>query len=130
MLFRSYRRPLLKGRPSNRTHRAGVRRSGTAARVRCASSYSKGSTNRVSMVEDKIPPITTVANGRCTSAPVPVAIAIGKNPNEATSAVISTGRKRVSVPSRIASAKAWPCSLKLRIKLINTNPFSIYWIMS
>lgn len=29
------------------------------------------------MVDDRMPPITTVANGRCTSAPVPVARAIG-----------------------------------------------------
>jgi hypothetical protein len=35
------------------------------------------------------PPITTVAKGRCTSAPVLVAIAIGMNPRLATSAVIT-----------------------------------------
>ena len=43
--------------------------------------------------------MTTVASGRCTSAPVPVASAIGTKPSEATSAVISTGRRRVSAPS-------------------------------
>ena len=53
-----------------------------------------------------MPPITTVASGRCTSAPVPMAIAIGKNPNDATKAVTNTGRKRVIVPSLTASTKA------------------------
>ena len=38
-----------------------------------------------------MPPITTVASGRCTSAPGPVASAIGTNPSEATRAVIKTG---------------------------------------
>ncbi len=45
-----------------------------------------------------MPPITTVAKGRCTSAPVPVARAMGINPSEATRAVMSTGRNRVIDP--------------------------------
>ena len=40
------------------------------------------------MVDVRIPPMTTVASGRCTSAPGPVAMAIGTKPNEATSAVM------------------------------------------
>jgi len=36
------------------------------------------------MVELNNPPITTVASGRCTSAPVEVAIAIGTKPRLAT----------------------------------------------
>ena len=36
-----------------------------------------GNTNSVKIVEDRIPPITTVAKGLCTSAPVPTAMAIG-----------------------------------------------------
>ena len=40
-----------------------------------------------------MPPMTTVASGRWTSAPAPVAMAIGTKPRLATSAVISTGRK-------------------------------------
>ena len=43
-----------------------------------------------------MPPITTVAKGRWTSAPVPVAKAIGIKPREATNAVIKTGRNRMS----------------------------------
>ena len=38
-----------------------------------------------------IAPITTVAKGLCTSAPAPLLTAIGKNPNDATNAVINTG---------------------------------------
>ena len=49
-----------------------------------------------------MPPMTTVASGRCTSAPVPTFSAIGTKPSDATSAVISTGRSRVSAPSRMA----------------------------
>src|SRR5437660_278335 len=40
--------------------------------------------------------MTTVARGFWTSAPVPVASAIGTKPSEATRAVMTTGRKRVS----------------------------------
>ena len=35
--------------------------------------------------------MTTVANGRCTSAPAEVATAIGTKPNEATKPVRKTG---------------------------------------
>lgn len=50
-----------------------------------------------------IPPITTVASGRCTSEPAPTLSAIGTKPSEATSAVIITGRSLVKAPSRTAS---------------------------
>ena len=56
--------------------------------------YVAGITSRVKSVEVINPPITTVASGRCTSAPTVVAIAMGINPSEATSAVIRTGRNR------------------------------------
>ena len=52
----------------------------------------------VSNVDVTSPPITTVASGRCTSAPSPVERAIGRNPSEATRAVIVTGRRRSRVP--------------------------------
>ena len=61
--------------------------------------YNNGKTNRVKKVAVSKPPITTVANGFCTSAPAPCESAIGKNPNDATVAVINTGRKRILVPS-------------------------------
>lgn len=41
-----------------------------------------------------------------TSAPVPVASAMGTNPSEATRAVINTGRRRVNAPSKIASSSS------------------------
>ena len=53
-----------------------------------------GNTSKVSSVLVIRPPITTVASGRCTSAPSPWESAIGRKPIDATSAVINTGRKR------------------------------------
>ncbi|ODT86099.1 MAG: hypothetical protein ABS69_00275 [Nitrosomonadales bacterium SCN 54-20] len=51
-----------------------------------------------------MPPITTVASGRWTSAPVPVASAMGANLSAATNAVINTGLNRVnSLPIRVAN---------------------------
>ena len=47
--------------------------------------------------------MTTVASGRCTSLPGAVDTAIGMNPNEATSAVMSTGLRRSSAACRMAS---------------------------
>ena len=75
-------------------------------------------------MEDMIPPITTVAKGRWTSAPVPVAKAIGTNPREATKAVIKTGRNRMSDPCRIASSSATPSFRSLSMKEIITIPFN------
>ena len=76
-----------------------------------------------------IPPITTVASGRCTSAPAPVAIAIGTNPTEATSAVDNTGRNRSCAPCRTASSTgSGSPSRPSRSALIwsmRTKPFSI-----
>ena len=71
-----------------------------------------------------MPPITTVARGRCTSAPIPVARAMGTNPREATKAVISTGRSRVSDPCRMASSKGTSWSRNLLIKEMMTIPFN------
>jgi hypothetical protein len=59
-------------------------------------------------VEVMMPPMTTVASGRCTSAPAPVATAMGTKPKLATSAVISTGRSRVSEPSIAAAITSRP----------------------
>ena len=49
--------------------------------------------------------MTTVASGRCTSAPAEVDSAIGRKPSEATVAVISTGRRRTSVPRNRRAAR-------------------------
>ena len=48
-----------------------------------------------------MPPMTTVASGRWTSAPAPCERAIGTKPSAATSAVIMTGFSRVAAPRRI-----------------------------
>ena len=39
------------------------------AALECAKRYRTGRTSKVKAVEDRMPPITTVASGRCTSAP-------------------------------------------------------------
>src|SRR3546814_6587401 len=52
----------------------------TPDRSRCSRRYNAGNTNRVSSVEDTMPPITNVASGRCTAAPVPTFRAIGRKP--------------------------------------------------
>ena len=58
------------------------------------------------MVENSNPYTITVANGRCTSLPIPVAIEAGKSPNIATEAVINTGRKRCFAPFTTADNKS------------------------
>ena len=42
--------------------------------------------------------MTTVASGRCTSAPARVDSAIGRKPIAATSAVVITGRRTAAAP--------------------------------
>jgi hypothetical protein len=83
-----------------------------------------GNTSSVRAVDERMPPMTTVASGRWTSAPVPVAMAIGMKPSDATRAVISTGRRLPSEPSRIACSTVRPSSRSLRMKEISTSPFS------
>ena len=55
----------------------------------------------VNTVETINPPMITVARGRCTSAPADVAMAIGTKPNDATSPVRNTGRRRCLHPLKI-----------------------------
>ena len=50
-------------------------------------------TIRVNTVDTINPPMTTVASGRCTSAPADVATAIGTNLNEASSPVRNEERR-------------------------------------
>src|SRR6266404_4576576 len=78
--------------------------------VPSAHAYSTGKRSKVRNVELRIPPITTVASGRCTSAPDPLASAIGTNPRLATNAVISTGLSRVKAPSHTAFRTVRPSS--------------------
>src|ERR1043165_9788103 len=61
--------------------------------------YSTRRTSSDITIAPITPPITTVASGRCTSAPIPVLNAIGKKPRLATKVVINTGRSRVVAAS-------------------------------
>ena len=84
----------------------GPRRSSLTGAVpsRNIQRYTVGNTKRVNAVDVTSPPITTVAKGRCTSAPAPEDNAIGTKPRLATSAVMSTGRRRVC---RTCTVSAW-----------------------
>jgi len=57
-----------------------------------------GNTTSVRMLDVITPPMTTVASGRCTSAPAPTEMAIGRKPRASVVAVISTGRRRSMAP--------------------------------
>src|SRR5512139_866783 len=88
-------------------------------------SYRTGSSTRVSRVELSRPPTTTVASGRCVSAPTPEDSNIGTRPRIATLAVISTGRSRRTVPSVTASRTLRPLPRNSFRKLTSTMPFSM-----
>ena len=72
------------------------------------STYSTRSTSSDITIAPITPPMTTVASGRCTSAPMPVLNAIGRKPRLATSVVISTGRSRVIAACVTASSSGRP----------------------
>lgn len=78
-------------------------------------------------MEEIIPPITTVASGLCTSAPVPVFSAIGTKPRLATKAVIKIGLNLVNAPFIIASSSFIPSSCKFRIKETITIAKFVLW---
>lgn len=62
-----------------------------------------GKMNNVMSILETTPPITTVASGRCTSAPTPLLKAIGKKPTLATADVIRIVRKQLSEASVTAA---------------------------
>ena len=79
----------------------------------------------VSNVAVKRPPITTVANGRCTSAPAEADTAIGKKPSMAAVAVSKIGRIRSFVPKMILLfMSVTPSCLSELKRLISTSPLS------
>ena len=85
--------------------------------------YKMGNTNNVSNVEVNNPPITTVANGRCTSAPADAEIAIGKKPKTSVKAVNIIGLILRFVPSMILSLRlVTPSSFNSFSPLIITRP--------
>lgn len=71
-------------------------------------SYKTGKNINVSNVNVINPPITTVANGLCTSESIDADKAIGKKPKLATQAVMSTGRRRRRALAKTASIVAAP----------------------
>src|SRR6266853_3988719 len=79
------------------------------------SQYRAGSANSVRMSVDSSPPTTTVANGRWTSDPMPVARAAGTIPSMATTIIMRTGRIWASAPRITASRASIPISLRLRL---------------
>src|SRR5262245_28961055 len=74
--------------------------------------YRLGSTNNVNKRVDSKPPTTTVASGRCTSDPMPVARAAGTIPNSATRIIINTGRNCAFAPAMAASFAVTPGSCR------------------
>lgn len=76
------------------------------------------------MVEVISPPMTTLASGRCTSLPGEVESAIGTNPRLATSAVMSTGRRRSAAPVRTASSSGCPAARSALRCVTSTTPLS------
>jgi hypothetical protein len=74
--------------------------------------------------------MTTVASGRCTSAPVEVATAMGINPELATQAVINTGRNLRRAPPRHdllteVCPSAFPCCYPLSLWIATLYPVEI-----
>lgn len=65
--------------------------------------YRTDNTISVSKVDEIMPPMTTVASGFCTSAPIRVESIIGKKPKMSTSAVMRTGLNRTNDPVRTIS---------------------------
>lgn len=60
-----------------------------------------GNTQRLKIIAQSIPPITTRASGRELSDPIPWETAAGNNPMAAIIAVIMTGRILLATPSRM-----------------------------
>src|SRR3546814_18842292 len=71
---------------------------GPSSRRPCTHRYNAGNTGRVSKDEEMTPPITTVANGRWTSAPAPTLHPLSPTPHISTRDPITNGRRRVHPP--------------------------------
>ena len=59
----------------------------------------------------KMPTMTTVASGRCTSEPALVESAIGRKPRPATAAVVRTARIELVEPFLTAASSERPSSI-------------------
>jgi hypothetical protein len=67
--------------------------------------------------------MTTVASGRCTSAPVSVASAIGTKPRGPTSAVMMTGRNRVSALTQMECSSSKGAQVVTDLWPVETQSF-------
>jgi len=76
---------------------------------------SVGIASRLQIGDSSMPPTTTQASGCCTCAPMPVEIAAGTRPMQAESPVMKICRMRVSPARMIASSRASPSSMFLRM---------------
>ena len=82
-------------------------------------------TKSVRTVAENSPPMTTVASGRCTSAPADCDTAIGMNPSMAAAAVSRMGRMRSRVPVRMRRLRlSIPSALSVLNRLTSTSPLS------
>ena len=70
-----------------------------------------GKIKRVRKVDVTRPPITTIANGRDVSEPIPMEVAAGRSPIAAMRAVMITGLILAITPKRMASSR-WIRSCK------------------
>jgi len=75
-------------------------------------SINTGSTMRISTGASRMPPTTTRASGFCTWEPMPVDIAAGNKPTQATVQVMITGRIWISQARKIAPARSNPASIR------------------
>ncbi len=71
---------------------------------------STGNTSSIRIGASSMPPTTTSASGRCTCEPMPVEIAAGISPTQATMQVIITGLNCVRQVCSMALARSSPDS--------------------
>src|SRR6056297_256227 len=96
----------------------------TSVRGSANQRYTAGRTSSVSNVDVIRPPTTTAASGRCTFEPIPSASNSGTRPRIATEAVIRTGRRRRSAPTRTASSISRPRARSSLMYETITTPLS------
>ena len=90
-----------------------------------SNAYKIGTTISVNTVAENSPPMTTVASGRCTSAPAELLMAMGRKPSMAAVAVSRMGRRRSRVPVMMRSRRsATPSACNVLKRLISTRPLS------
>jgi hypothetical protein len=82
-----------------------------------------GKTSGMKIVEVTRPPVITTARGRSISVPCMRNRRMGNSPQTAVDAVMSFGRTRPMLASRIASRKGLPSAMSARVRVTSTKPF-------